>query len=243
MSAPNPGRSHCAARPADAASHEADPVSTQDTTSGTAATGRAVRRRGNVVVGDTGPFLCAGGVRREHGMNVLFQRYNTGGRSIQMPQEVADELANQAKGSDKRAKAAQRITGRSSFVRVVRRDWADDDWNRVESVLVGFEQTRAQDRGRTAKTANHDGDIAGILLALESDALFLTNDVPALRAAKQLGLRAATFAAVLAAEVRDNRLAPEDAVTALEELQQWTFTGLSAPSVNAITTQPKVDGI
>lgn len=199
--------------------------------------------RGKVVVGDAGPFLCAGGVRREFGMNVLYQRYNTGGRSIQMPRAVAEELANQARGSGILAQAAKKASGKSAFATVVDRTWTDAEWVKVEGLVVKHEQERADERNQVAKTTDHDGDVAAILLALESDALFLTNDIPALRAATDLGLRAATFATVLAAEVRDGRLAPEEAVGALEVLASWTYTGIGSPSVNALMSQPVVDGI
>lgn len=219
------------------------PTVGSDDVSAAAQAQSAGAERGKVVVGDTGPFLCAGGVRREYGMNVLYQRYNTGGRSIQMPRAVADELANQAQGSGKVAQAAKKASGKSAFAVIVDRTWTDAEWSKVETLVVQYEQKRAEERNQVAKTTNHDGDVEGILLALESDALFLTNDIPALHAATALGLRAATFASVLAAEVRDGRMAPEEAVGALEELASWTYTGLHSPTVNAITTQPVVDGI
>ncbi|MGB3184506.1 MAG: hypothetical protein WBG36_09855 [Ornithinimicrobium sp.] len=195
-----------------------------------------------MVVGDTGPFLCAGAVRREHGLHVLFQRYNTDDRSIAMPRQVADELTNQARGSGKLGTAAIRAR-KSAFLKVEDREWTDAEWNRVEDLVVAYERKRAEIRGKVAKTTDHDGDVAGILFALDLDALFLTNDIPAQQAARDLGLRTATFAMVLAAEVRDRRLSPEEAVTALETIAPLTYSGISNPSVNAITTQPVVEGV
>jgi hypothetical protein len=110
------------------------------------------------------------------------------------------------------------VSGRHAFYSVDQRSFSLADRQAVRAEIVAAERARAKDR--EPKVGGHSGETHGILLADLKDAIFLSNDYAALDVARRRGLRVATFADILAAEIRDGALLAEDAARTCSRLNE-----------------------
>lgn len=194
------------------------------------------RRR--LIVGDTDALLCFGSAGKAEGIDLLWRRFHSAGGGIVVPLQVRQELERKLKVGGPLAVSAGRLARplAATFIGTDRTRWSAEEREPIRQKILDAERRFAASRGRPPKLHGHDGEIEAILLARRERAIMMSNDRAAREVARSEGVAAATFAMVLAAEVRDGQLTAEDAAGICQRIEKDNWPGIDSPSVATITT-------
>lgn len=202
---------------------------------------------------DTGPLLCAGAMESKNGLNLLHRRFKQRGVAILKPEAVEMELRGQARQAERGGyqgrlgRAAKKVWDQSrstDFMDVDQTPWTSRERHPLRQALEE-EITRKAAAGRNPpKLTGHDGEIDAMLLASRENAILLSNDGPARAVAKRRGLTVATFADILAAELGDATMLPDDVTLVISQIAAADIhIGIHNPTVLDIIERPPVPGL
>jgi hypothetical protein len=177
-----------------------------------------------VIVGDTGPLLCAGLL----GTPIIKRMLNQMSGRLVVPNAVYRELVRRSRNSKEHdlMVAAQRvlayektlfIPNTTSYARNVR--------GNLRREIEAKERQRKGPGGSGHGQGGHDGEIEATLYAEANGAILLSNDIAARQVAGDHRVATATFKTVLAVEVRAGRMDGAQAAQLCRQVKKRTFPG------------------
>lgn len=174
-----------------------------------------------LVVGDTDVLLCAGHVQKQFGIGLLYKRLNP---RLHIPTGVMQELQGMSRSTDsyKRHAALKMIGPRARFIQRIEDNSSSSTRQTIRQEVEAAEEELAKSARRPykPKPGGHHGEIEGILVAEAANGVLLSNDRAARLVATRRGIAVATYATLLAAEVRDGALLVDEAIVVCYGIDQ-----------------------
>lgn len=206
---------------------------------------RQPARPPSVVVADTGPLLCAGGISGKDGVELLRRRFHARGIAIVEPAVVRGELNGLSRRPDAVGAAAARMR-REPLIGVDHTAWPQADRDAVRAQVEARIMARDRHRGRstTLDPAKNAGEIDAILLAQHHGAMLLCHDRPARQVASSIGITVVRFADLLRAAMAEGEIAGADVDQYLLDLPSTDFDiGVRNPTSVTIASLPEISGL
>lgn len=198
-----------------------------------------------VVVSDTGPLLCAGGISGRDGVELLTRRFSTKGIDILVPTKVQGELHGLSQRTDAVGIAATRMRNERNL-HFDSTNWPQPQRDSVRREVERRVADRNRRQGRPAAPdpSKNAGEVDAILLAQHHGALLLCNDRPAAQVARARGLTVVKFADLLRASMAAGEIGAGDVDQYLNDLDpQHFYVGMRNATAVTINALPVVPGL